>query len=358
MPKRILITGVCGFVGSTLAQAIPEHLSGCEIIGIDNLSRSGSAGNASELASLGVRFIHADVRVPGDLQSLPTCDWVIDAAAHPSVLAGISTQCSPRQVVDNNLIGTTHLLEQCRQWRAGFTLLSSSRVYSIPPLASLPVLETNNAFDLESGFALTGLTERGIGEKFSTAAPVSLYGATKLASEAIALEYGYAFDIPVFVNRCGILAGGTQFGRANQGIFSFWLRSWRARAPLRYTGFGGRGFQVRDCLHPKDLATLVVDQIKAPTSNDRPPIVNVSGGLASARSLAQVSQWCCDRWGNHQVESDPNTRPFDLPWVVLDSAAAEQHWDWNPTMTTEEIFEEIATHAEQHPDWLDQSNLY
>lgn len=42
-----------------------------------------------------------------------------------------------------------------------------------------------------------GLTLRGIREDFSTAAPVSLYGATKLASEALALEYcealGFAF---------------------------------------------------------------------------------------------------------------------------------------------------------------------
>ncbi|MFN9294352.1 MAG: hypothetical protein ACK6EB_40235, partial [Planctomyces sp.] len=52
-----------------------------------------------------------------------------------------------------------------------------------------------------------GFSEQGISEEYSTVAPVSLYGATKLASEALALEYGCTFDFPVWINRCGVLAG-------------------------------------------------------------------------------------------------------------------------------------------------------
>ena len=50
-----------------------------------------------------------------------------------------------------------------------------------------------------------------------------------LASEMVALDYGNAFDFPVHINRCGVLAGASQFGKADQGIFSFWLHSWRAK---------------------------------------------------------------------------------------------------------------------------------
>jgi len=70
--------------------------------------------------------------------------------------------------------------------------------------------------------------------------PLSLYGSTKLASETLALEYGAAYGFPVWINRCGVLAGAGQFGTAKQGIFLFWLHAWHSRRPLRYIGFGGK----------------------------------------------------------------------------------------------------------------------
>ena len=66
----------------------------------------------------------------------------------------------------------------------------------------------------------------GVAETFSTDPPLSLYGTTKRASEHLTLEYAEAFDMPVWVNRCGVLAGGGQFGRADQGVFSYWIHRW------------------------------------------------------------------------------------------------------------------------------------
>ena len=42
---KVLITGVCGFVGSTLALELANTLSQLELVGIDNLSRAGSERN-------------------------------------------------------------------------------------------------------------------------------------------------------------------------------------------------------------------------------------------------------------------------------------------------------------------------
>src|SRR3569833_3219032 len=84
----ILITGVCGFVGSSLARALREMSSANHILGIDNLSRRGSEINRSALRKLGMRLIHGDVRCTSDFENLPDAEWVIDAAADPSVLAG------------------------------------------------------------------------------------------------------------------------------------------------------------------------------------------------------------------------------------------------------------------------------
>ncbi|HEX2099054.1 MAG TPA: NAD-dependent epimerase/dehydratase family protein, partial [Candidatus Synoicihabitans sp.] len=191
-----------------------------------------------------------------------------------------------------------------------------------------------------------------VDETYSTLAPVSLYGATKLASEALALEYGATFKLPVFVNRCGVLAGAGQFGRADQGIFSYWLHSHRQRAPLRYIGFDGGGHQVRDCLHPRDLVDLLQRQFSAPSLAPEQRVVNVSGGAVSAMSLRQLTAWCDERFGAHPVASDATPRPFDLPWVVLDHAKATALWSWRPSTSTAAILDEIAAHAEQNPDWL------
>ncbi len=65
----------------------------------------------------------------------------------------------------------------------------------------------------------------GVAEDYSTEPPVSLYGSTKVISEHLALEYGETFGFPVWINRCGVMAGAGQFGHSAQGIFAFWHHS-------------------------------------------------------------------------------------------------------------------------------------
>lgn len=355
---KILLTGACGFVGSRLALALLESRPKWQLTGLDNFIRPGSESNRDALRGAGVRLVHGDVRAASDIDALPATDWVIDAAANPSVLAGIDGQASSRQVVEHNLLGTVNLLEYCRRHRAGFLLLSTSRVYSIPPLAALPVEVEGNAFRLKPGALLpAGVSGAGVAETFSTAAPVSLYGATKLASETLAMEYGATFDFPVWINRCGVLAGAGQFGRPDQGILAYWINAWLHRRPLRYLGFGGAGAQVRDAFHPRDLAPLLVQQLEAGTdAGARPRVINLGGGAANTFSLASLSAWCERRFGfAHPVAVDPEPRAFDIPWMVMDHALATQHWAWQPTVSLEEVLEEIAHHAETHPGWLQLS---
>jgi len=353
---KILITGICGFAGSELAFGLRKYLEGVAIVGLDNLSRPGSHEHRSRLRAAGFQVRHGDVRSPSDLASLEPVDWVIDAAANPSVLAGVAGTTTSRQVVEHNLVGTINLLECCRKWNAGFTLLSTSRVYSIKSLTGLPLEVVDGAFRLKSESTdQVGIGPDGISEAFPTTPPVSLYGSTKLASEILALEYGAAFSFPVRINRCGVLAGAGQFGRPDQGIFSFWIHSWKQRRPLTMIGFGGSGHQVRDCLHPRDLVGVISRQVKVGAAGPAERICNFSGGQTSACSLAQLNTWCTRRFGPNQVESEPVDRPNDLPWVVLDHARATRDWDWRPETPVETIFEEIARQAEERDDWLDLS---
>ncbi len=352
---RILISGICGFVGSTVARELLA--AGHQVTGFDNYIRAGSETNREPLEKLGAKIITADLRYAREIDALPAADFVIDAAANASVLAGVDGKTSSRELVDHNLVGTINLLEYCKAKQAGFILLSTSRVYSIAPLTALPVTPVQGAFRLtpNAGALVPGVSAAGLDETFATTAPISLYGATKLASEALALEYGEAFGFPVFINRCGVLAGAGQFGRADQGIFAYWINAWLRQRPLKYLGFGGHGYQVRDCLHPRDLVPVLEKQFRGPTLVASDRIANFSGGAASAMSLKQLSDWCSQRFGPQPVVADGSTRPFDIPWIVLDSTKAAKIWSWQPTTITTEILEGIAQHAEKNPDWLDLS---
>jgi CDP-paratose 2-epimerase len=348
---KVLITGICGFVGSSLTRALQSRLSDVKVWGMDNFVRPGSETNRLDLRRRGVGLFHGDVRCASDFDQLPDVDWVIDAAANPSVLIGADGRTSSRQAVEHNLFGTVNILEYCKARKAGLILLSTSRVYSIPQMQAIPLKESADSFLFdESKPCPPGVSALGMTEDFSTSAPVSLYGSTKLASEAMALEYGYTYNLPVWINRCGVLAGAGQFGTAEQGIFSYWLHAHARRLPLGFFGFGGRGLQVRDALHPHDLATVLIRQL---TGSAKPgQILHLAGGSGNAMSLAQLTEWCNQRFGPHPVTSYSTNRPFDVPWVVMDSTRAHQLFDWQLEMPLPRILDEIAAHVDAHPDWL------
>ena len=318
---------------------------------------------------MGIKIVHGDIRNASDVENLPQTDWVIDAAANPSVLAGVDGKTSSRQLVEHNLYGTINLLEYCKRHSAGFVLLSTSRVYSIAGLSRLKMQLHDDAFhpDPDQPFP-DGITINGVNESYSTRPPVSLYGSTKVTSEHLALEYGETFGFPVWINRCGVLAGAGQFGHPAQGIFAYWIHSFREGRPLKYIGFGGLGHQVRDCLHPRDLLPLLEKQFAEPITTDKPRISNFSGGIENSMSLAQLTAWSTKRYPHsNTISSLPSAncplptansgeaRPFDIPWMVMDASLAEATWDWDPQKTIHHVCEEIASFAESNPDWLNVS---
>jgi len=299
--------------------------------------------------------VHADLRAASDLADLPPCDWVVDAAANPSVLAGLSDPGSSRRLFEHNVTASGNLLEFCAKHRAGLLLLSSSRVYSVSALATIPLRVQDHAFNLDLTRPLPlGLSAHGIGAEFSTAQPVSLYGATKLASEIMALEYGSAFNFPVWITRCGVLAGARQFGTPDQGVFAFWINAHLRRRPLRYIGFDGKGHQARDAFHPRDLAALLVAQMNTPRRGGQ-RVYTAGGGPTNAISLAQLTAWCDERFGRHIPDKEMKSRPYDVPWIAMDNRDAGTDFGWHTEVALPSILDEIATHAEAHANWLELS---
>ncbi len=73
-------------------------------------------------------------------------------------------------------------------------------------------------------------------------------------------------------------------------------------------------------------------------------------------SLLQLTQWCETQVGPNLVEKSPEERPFDIPWMVLDPRQCQQTWDWQIQTPIASILQEIATFADQQPNWLTTSN--
>jgi len=81
-------------------------------------------------------------------------------------------------------------------------------------------------------------------------------------------------------------------------------------------------------------------------------VLNVSGGSANSMSLARLNEWCDQRFGPHRPEVDGSERPYDVPWLILDSRYTKSSTGWEPQIGLAQILEEIADHATSNPDWL------
>lgn len=351
---KVLITGAAGFLGSRILQWIRTQDLDWEVWGIDNLSRKGAAINVQQIQDWGCHFIEGDIADASTWSKIPTIDYLIDCAANPSVLAGMGG--GTLRLLKDNLEGTFYALEKCKSDNAGFILLSTSRVYSIDALNAIPLQVENNGFvadqSLESRFPV-GFTKEGVAENFSTQSPISLYGATKLASEQLALEYHHTFGIPVWINRSGVIAGPGQFGKIDQGIFSYWIYQYLLDRPLSFIGYGGKGWQSRDVLHPFDIARLVAQQIEQPIVQ-APRIINVGGGLNNLMSLSTLNSYC----EKHFTKSNPvqvisENRAMDIPMYYTSNALAKKWWNWSPTYTAEQILDEIRVFAQSNRDFVE-----
>jgi CDP-paratose 2-epimerase len=340
---HILITGGAGFIGSRIALAFAGS-RGIQVTVLDNLKRRGSEFNLPALRAAGIEFVHGDIRLAGDLDALShNYDLMIEASAEPSVAAGHTGP--PAYVIATNLGGTVHCLEFARKRAARFLFLSTSRVYSIASLREIKLEETPSRFEIAREQTMPGISAEGIREDFPTSKARSFYGTTKLASEMLIQEYVESYGLEALINRCGVIAGPGQFGKADQGVFSMWIACHYFGIPLKYTGFGGTGKQVRDLLHPADLVNLVQKQV----AQDRKwegQAFNVGGGRAISVSMREMTDACRNVTGREvPVEGAGETAPYDIPLYLTDHSNVSARYDWIPRKS-------IVNIVSEYVDWI------
>jgi len=253
-------------------------------------------------------------------------------------------------MVKNNLFGSVNCFEFCKERGIAVLFFSTSRIYPYDRINLLAFEELETRYELANNYP--GASPRGISVDFPLYGYRSLYGATKLCSEYLLQEYSVNYDIPSVINRCGVVAGPWQFGKIDQGVFTYWILAHYFKKTLEYIGFGGKGKQVRDLLHISDLAELVVTQIDQ-LDGYRGSVFNVGGSRFSNLSLVEATQLCREITGNQiPVKSTTHNRPADVKWFIADISGTEQEFGWTPKRSPQEILTDTFLWVQQYENVL------
>jgi CDP-paratose 2-epimerase len=331
---HVLVTGGCGFIGSHVALHL--RAKGYRVSVMDNLVRRGAEQNIAILEQHGVFFFHGDVRNPEDLANLPAgIELICDTSAQSSVVTGYA---NPLFDITNNGLGAIRILEYARLGRIPMIFWSSNRVYGADRLNALPRLETPTRFDYDpDAWNLLPVEQRppgfqpihGVSEEFSIdGAQRSIYGLSKLIADAACQEYAQAYDLPIVVNRFGVISGIGQFGKVDQGWVVWWAIAHWFALPLTYLGW--RGKQVRDILFVEDMLDLLDLQI-AQIFKFRGEVFNVGGGHANSISLVEATGSMREISSRSTlITHSDKARQGDIVLYFTDNRKAIQQLGWKP----------------------------
>ena len=243
--STVLVTGVAGFIGSSLAQALVAE--GAMVRGIDNLS-SGFEHNLEAIRSK-IDFRVADVQDAAALRNaMQGADYVFHEAAIPSVPKSVN---DPVGTNGPNLDGTLLVLEAARQ--AGVKRLlyaASSAAYGDNP--TLPKTETM-------------LPE-----------PISPYAVQKVAGEHYLASYTKVFGLETVSLRYFNVFGPRQDPSSQySGVLARFISLMLAgKAPTIY----GDGLTSRDFVYIDNVVSANLLAAKAPADKVAGKIFNVATG--------------------------------------------------------------------------------
>jgi UDP-glucose 4-epimerase len=182
---KSIVTGGAGFIGSHLVDALVAR--GDEVTVIDNLSTGNLTNIHDHIISGSITFVHENLLGDGWQDLLAGKNRIYHLAADPDVRASAG---SPYRVFEENLTATERILEAMRQ-KGVFELVftSTSTVYGEAEAIPTP-------------------------EHYSPMEPISIYGGTKLACEAMISSYAHTYGMKAWVFRFANIIGA----RSNHGV--------------------------------------------------------------------------------------------------------------------------------------------
>ena len=258
---RVVITGGAGFIGSHLAEAlVPE----ADVVLVDRL-RPGRREDAAAALAAGARLMKRDV-LRGDLRPLVRrASAVYHFAANPDVRLGRE---GTRPHVEENIRATWRVLEACRAARVPRVVFAStSTVYGEAAIVPTP-------------------------EDYAPLEPISVYGASKLACEALLSAYAHTFGVHAIVFRLANVIGG----RSHHGVVHDLVRK-LGKDPRRLEIIGADPGTSKSYVHVDD----VVAGIRAGVAAAGAPWAVYNLGSEDAISVRAIADAICGELGLGRV---------------------------------------------------------
>jgi CDP-paratose 2-epimerase len=339
---KILITGSSGLIGSEAVEQFDRQ--GHRVVGVDNNMRRvffGTAGdtawNLERLKKSTSRFEHhdIDIRDRGRIFALVRevrFDAILHCAAQPS---HDKAKEIPLVDFEVNAMGTTNLLEATRQFcpEARFVFLSTNKVYGDAP-NERPLKELPSRYEYADPADWDGINEECRIDRTTH----SVFGASKVAADILAQEYGRYFGLNVGVFRGGCLTGPSHSGVELHGFLSYLIKC--ALSGQTYTVFGNKGKQVRDNIHSYDVIRAVEEFFKNPRPGE---VYNLGGGRNNSVSMLEAIAKVEQITGKELLwQYQDQARKGDHICYITDMRKFRSHYpNWELTRSLDAIFQEI-----------------
>jgi UDP-glucose 4-epimerase len=291
---KVLVTGGAGFIGSSVVEKLIA--AGHEVVVVDNLS----TGRREYVHSQAV-FIEADIGSIVTAQAIENHrpDTVIHLAANIQVQKSLQY---PMFDAANNINGTIHLLECCRN--AGVRKLiyaSSAAVYGDPQYL-------------------------GIDEIHRTC-PISFYGISKFTPEMYIRCYSELFGIQHTILRYANVYGIRQNAQGEGGVISIFVdRMLQGERPVIY----GDGFQTRDYVYVEDVARANLHALTAADGET----LNIGTGRPT--NLLELHDMLVGICGYDKSPIMKPARAGDIAHSYFSSERAKTVLGWSPIYALEE----------------------
>jgi len=340
--RKLLVTGSSGLIGSEVVDYFCKE--GWDVHGIDNNLRAdffGPAGdtrwNQRRLLAEHKFFHHHELDIR-NRQGIHDCletlcpAMIVHAAAQPSHdLAALR----PFDDFDVNALGTLNLLEAARQFvpEAVFVYMSTNKVYGDKP-NTIPLKELETRWDYDAAEF-----ENGIAEDFPIdQSKHSLFGASKVAADVLAQEYGRYFGMKTCCLRGGCLTGPNHSGVELHGFLSYLIQ--RHVEGRLYRVYGYKGKQVRDNIHSFDVARFIHAFWENPRCGE---VYNLGGGRANSCSILEAFDRVAALSGRKmEYEYVDKNREGDHICYISDLTKMRAHYpSWDITKSLDTIFMEI-----------------
>jgi CDP-paratose 2-epimerase len=343
MPKRLLVTGSSGLIGSE-AVAYFDH-RGWDVHGVDNNMRQdffgpdgNTAPNLERLKRTTTHFTHHDLDIRNrpdilDLVNQLRPDFIVHCAAQPS---HDLAKDRPFDDFEINALGTLNLLEAARRScpESPFAFMSTNKVYGDAPNEK-PLKELPTRWDYAEPADLNGIDEHCRID----ASQHSLFGVSKASADLLVQEYGRYFHMPTVCLRGGCLTGPNHAGAEMHGFLAYLARAVKENRPYRI--FGYKGKQVRDNIHAFDVCSFFEAFYRQPRVA---AVYNIGGGRPNSVSVMEAISSLEKLTGRHlSVEYREQHRAGDHICYISDLRRITSDYpSWRVTRNLDSILEELA----------------